>query len=142
MALVLTRQNMPTLDRTNFPRPKTRAEAVTSWPTYRAATRNHLIGTGREYLVVVAAYRGEKTPTGICRPGRLHAEFEVFDNSRTEYREQVLPTIEYGRVAVKVRHTARMGRVHRRQRRASSACRTLRRLGAGERDNGKVQISP
>jgi transketolase len=100
VALVLTRQNMPTLDRAKF----SSAEGTERGGYILADAKGGkpeviLIGTGSELSLAVAAY-DELTQAGIAARVVSLPSFELFEDQPAEYREQVLPASVTARVAV------------------------------------------
>jgi transketolase len=99
-AIVLTRQNMPTFDRSKFA-----AAAGVERGGYVLADAADgqpeviLIGTGSELSLAVAAYE-ELTKAGIASRVVSMPSFELFDDQSADYREQVLPAKVTARVAV------------------------------------------
>jgi transketolase len=99
-AIVLTRQNMPTFDRSKF----AAAAGVERGGYVLADAANGqpeviLIGTGSELSLAVAAYE-ELTKAGIASRVVSMPSFELFDDQSADYREQVLPAKVTARVAV------------------------------------------
>jgi transketolase len=99
-AIVLTRQNMPTLDRTKYA-PAAGAERggyiLADAPG--AGPEVILIGTGSELALAVAAHE-ELTQAGIASRVVSLPSWELFDEQPAEHREQVLPARVTARVAV------------------------------------------
>jgi transketolase len=100
VALVLTRQNMPTLDRAKF----APAEGVERGGYVLADAKGGkpeviLLGTGSELSLAVAAYE-ELTQAGIAARVVSMPSFELFEDQPQSYREQVLPPSVTARVAV------------------------------------------
>jgi transketolase len=99
-AIVLTRQNMPTLDRTKY----APASGVERGGYILADAANGkpqviLIGTGSELSLAVAAHE-ELTKAGIASRVVSMPCFELFDEQPADYREKVLPAAVTARVAV------------------------------------------
>jgi transketolase len=99
VALVLSRQAMPTLDRTRY----ASAEGV-RFGAYVLADANGepdviLIATGTEVSLAVAAYE-ELCAEGVKARAVSMPSWELFDRQPREYREQVLPPSVTARVAV------------------------------------------
>jgi transketolase len=99
-AIVLTRQNMPTLDRTKF----APAAGVERGGYILADAPNGkpqvlLLGTGSELGLAVAAYE-ELTSQGIAARVVSLPSFELFEDQPDAYRDQVLPPSVTARVGV------------------------------------------
>jgi transketolase len=100
VAMVLTRQNMPTLDRGKFaPAEGTERGGYILADAKGGKPQVILIGTGSELSLAVAAYE-ELTAAGIAARVVSMPSFELFDDQTPEYREQVLPASVTARVAV------------------------------------------
>lgn len=103
--MILSRQNLPTLDRTEF----ASAEG-TSKGAYILTDADLgdpdviLIGTGSELQLCVAAYRELKTQ-GIEARVVSMPSWELFEAQPESYREQVLPNSVTARVAVEMGST-------------------------------------
>jgi transketolase len=100
VAIALTRQNMPTLDRTKY----ASADGVTRGGYILADAQGGkpaviLIGTGSELQLAVAAHK-ELTAAGIASRVVSMPSFEIFDDQPQEYRDEVLPPAVTARVAV------------------------------------------
>jgi transketolase len=100
VAIVLTRQNMPTLDRAKFA-PAAGVERGGYILADAAGGKPEvvLLGTGSELSLAVAAY-DELTKQGIAARVVSLPSFELFDEQDPKYREQVLPAAVTARVAV------------------------------------------
>jgi transketolase len=100
VALVLTRQNVPVLDRTKLaPAEGSLRGAYVLWESSDATPEVILIGTGSELSVALEA--GQK----LGAEGRAvrvvsMPSWELFDRQPAEYRESVLPAAVKARVAV------------------------------------------
>jgi transketolase len=100
VAFVLTRQNLPTLDRSKYA-----SAAGVSRGAYILADAAGgkpdviLIGTGSEVSLCVAAYE-QLTKDGIKARVVSMPSWELFDEQDAAYREQVLPAAVVARVAV------------------------------------------
>jgi len=99
-ALVLSRQNLPTLDRSRFASAAgvargayVLAEASGGKPTAI------VIGTGSELPICVAAYE-QLAAAGVAVRLVSMPSWELFEEQPVEYREQVLPPAVTARVAV------------------------------------------
>ncbi len=98
-ALVLSRQNVPTLDRTRFAAAAGAARGAYVLAESTAPARAILIGTGSELTLCVSAY---ETLSAAGIPVRLVSmpSWELFEQQSAEYRGQVLPAAIPVRVAV------------------------------------------
>ncbi len=99
-AIVLTRQNMPTLDRSKY----ASAAGVARGGYILADPPNGkpqviLLGTGSELSLAVAAHE-ELAKQGIAARVVSMPSFELFEDQSAAYREQVLPAAIAARVAV------------------------------------------
>ena len=100
VAIALTRQNMPTLDRTKY----ASADGVLRGGYVVADAKGGkpdviLLATGSELQLAVAAHE-ELTAAGIASRVVSMPAFEVFDEQPQKYREEVLPPGVMARVAV------------------------------------------
>lgn len=99
--LILSRQNLPTFDRTRYASAEGVAKGgyVMADPKDGAAPKVILIATGSEVELAVGAYE-TLTEEGI--PARVVSlpSWELFEAQSKEYREQVLPTGVIGRVGI------------------------------------------
>jgi len=98
--LVLSRQAMPTLDRTRY----APASGVARGAYVLAAAAPGdpeviLMGTGTEVALVVAAYE-QLTPQGIRARAVSMPSWDLFERQPQEYRKSVLPPLVMVRVAV------------------------------------------
>jgi transketolase len=98
--LVLSRQNMPTLDRTRY----APADGLTRGAYVLADAADGdpdviLMGTGTEVGLVVAAYE-QLTAEGIKARAVSMPSWELFERQPEEYRDSVLPRHIKARVAV------------------------------------------
>lgn len=129
VGLVLTRQNVPTVDRTRFGS----AEGVRKGgyvlidPPGGDAPEVILIGTGSEVSIAVAAYE-VLTQRGLKVRVVSMASTQLFDEQDAAYREQVLPNAVRARVAVEAgatwgweRYTGLDGRIVGLERFGASA---------------------
>ena len=100
VALILTRQNLPTLDRTKYAAASGLAKGayVLADPA-SGPPKVILIGTGSEVSLCVAAYE-QLTAQGV--PARVVSmpSWELFEAQPEEYRHSVLPPAITARVAV------------------------------------------
>jgi transketolase len=100
VVLILSRQNMPTLDRTKYA-----SAAGLQYGAYILGDAEDgepdviLIGTGTEVGLVVAAYE-ELTAGGIKARVVSMPSWELFERQPVEYRERILPPEVTARVAV------------------------------------------
>ena len=100
VALVLSRQNMPTLDRDRFaPASGLRRGAYVLADAPDGEPEVILIATGTEVGLAVAAYE-ELTAGGVAARVVSMPSWELFDRQDEGYRESVLPSAVTARVAV------------------------------------------
>src|SRR5207245_6898979 len=106
VALVLSRQAMPTLDRTRFAPASglARGAYVLADPP-RGEPEVILIGTGSEVALCVAAYE-ELTAEGVRARVVSMPSWELFERQPETYRESVLPPTITARVAVEQASTS------------------------------------
>jgi transketolase len=99
-ALVLTRQNLPVLDRTRYaPASGAQRGGYVLWQAADGAPEVIIIGTGSEVHTALEA--GEKLAAeGIKARVVSMPSWSIFDRQPAEYREQVLPSAVRARVAV------------------------------------------
>ena len=99
--IVLTRQNLPTLDRTEVRVGRRRgAAAATSWPMRQGGKPDViLMATGSEVQLAVAAHE-ELAAAGIASRVVSLPSFELFDEQPQKYRDEVLPPAVTARVGV------------------------------------------
>ncbi len=115
VCLILSRQNMPTLDRTKY----AAASGVTKGAYILADAKDGapdviLIGTGSEVGLCVDAYE-KLTAEGIKARVVSMPSWELFEHQPTEYRELVLPGKVQARVSVEQASTFGWDRyAHRR----------------------------
>jgi transketolase len=100
VALVLTRQNLPTLDRTKY----ASAAGVAKGAYVIADAKDGkpdviLIGTGSELSIAVDAYE-KLTAAGVKARVVSMPSWELFDEQDEKYRHSVLPPSVTKRVAV------------------------------------------
>jgi transketolase len=100
VAIALTRQNLPTLDRTKY----ASAEGVARGGYILADAKGGkpaviLLATGSELQLAVAAHE-ELTATGIASRVVSMPAFEIFDDQPQKYRDEVLPPSVAARVGV------------------------------------------
>jgi transketolase len=100
VALILSRQNMPTLDRTTY----ASADGVAKGAYVLAGDPNTtpdviLIGTGTELALAVSAYE-QLTADGVNARVVSMPSWELFDRQTQAYRDEVLPPSATARVAV------------------------------------------
>lgn len=99
-ALVLSRQNLPTLDRTRFAPAAGTARGgyiLAEAPGGKPAAI--IIGTGSELAICVTAYE-KLVAAGVAVRLVSMPSWELFDEQPAEYRDQVLPPAVTARVAV------------------------------------------
>jgi transketolase len=100
VALVLTRQNLPTLDRTRFaPAEGTERGGYILADAPGGKPQVILLATGSELHLAVAAYE-DLSKQGIAARVVSMPSFELFNEQPAAYREQVLPTAVAARVAI------------------------------------------
>jgi transketolase len=110
VALVLTRQNLPTFDRTKFS-----AASGTAKGAYVLADAPGgkpdviLIGTGSEVSLCVEAYEKLKTEGVQARVVSMPSQ-EIFEQQDVAYKESVLPSSVTARVSVEMASTFGWGR--------------------------------
>jgi transketolase len=100
VAIALTRQNLPTLDRTKY----ASAEGVARGGYILADAKGGkpaviLIATGSELQLAVAAHE-ELTAAGLASRVVSMPSFEIFDDQPQKYCDEVLPSSVTARVAV------------------------------------------
>jgi transketolase len=99
-AIILTRQNMPTLDRAKFaPAAGVERGGYILADAAGGKPQVILLGTGSELSLAVTAYE-ELTKAGIAARVVSLPCFELFDEQDAAYREQVLPAAVTARVGV------------------------------------------
>lgn len=100
-ALVLTRQNVPTLDRTKYGAPSglARGAYVLADSSARGQPELILIGTGSEVSLCVQAYE-QLSAEGIRARVVSMPSWELFERQDEAYRASVLPPAVTARVAV------------------------------------------
>jgi len=99
IAMVLTRQNVPTLDRTKYAPASGAARGGYILGDSDGTPEVILMATGSELSVAVAAYE-ELTAAGTKARVVSLPSFELFDEQYADYRESVLPSAVTARVAV------------------------------------------
>jgi transketolase len=100
VALILTRQNLPTLDRTKYAAASGLAKGAYVLADPASGTpKVILIGTGSEVSLCVAAYE-QLTAQGIAARVVSMPSWELFEAQPEEYRHSVLPPAITARVAV------------------------------------------
>jgi transketolase len=110
VALVLTRQNLPTLDRTKYA-----AAAGTARGAYVLADAPKgkpaviLLATGSEVSLCIDAYEKLKAE-GIAARVVSMPSFEIFDRQDAAYKESVLPAAVTARVSVEMASTFGWGK--------------------------------
>ncbi|MEY4179618.1 MAG: hypothetical protein RLY70_3192 [Planctomycetota bacterium] len=99
-ALVLSRQNVPTLDRAKYAAAAgTRRGAYVLADAAAGQPDVILIGTGSELMLCVAAYE-QLAAAGVKARLVSMPSWELFDSQDAEYRDSVLPPTVTARVAV------------------------------------------
>jgi len=98
-ALVLSRQNVPTLDRTRYAPAAGAAQGAYLLAESSSSPRAILIGTGSELAICVAAYES-LAAAGVAVRLVSMPSWELFELQPAEYRAQVLPAGITARVAV------------------------------------------
>jgi len=99
-ALVLTRQNVPLLDRSALsPAGQLKRGGYILWDSSRQKPQVILIGTGSEVSLVLEAAK-ILTAEGLCIRVVSLPSWELFDREPPDYRNQVLPPDVKSRVAV------------------------------------------
>lgn len=100
VALVLTRQNMPTLDRTKYaPAAGVEKGAYTLIDAPNGKPQVLLLATGSELSLACEAFE-ELAKAGIAARVVSMPSFELFEQQNDAYREEVLPSRITARVAV------------------------------------------
>jgi transketolase len=99
VALVLTRQGVPTLDRTKYAPASGVARGAYVLADCEGTPEVILIGTGSEVHLCVAAYEQLKGEGVKARVVSMPS-WELFEQQDEAYREQVLPSGVHARVAV------------------------------------------
>ena len=139
VALALSRQALPTIDRSKYaPRPASRA-APTCSATARARPQVILIGTGSEVALCVGAYEA-LTEEGIRARVVSMPSWELFEQQDEAYRESVLPpSVSPPASPSSRRPMHRLGPLHRHRRRDHRHAH-LRRLRPGCRAAEEVRL--
>ena len=110
VALVLTRQNLPTLDRTKYaPASGVAKGAYVLADAPGGKPDVILMGTGSELSLCVDAYEKLKTE-GIKARVVSMPSFEIFEQQDAAYKESVLPSSVTARVSVEMASTFGWGR--------------------------------
>jgi transketolase len=105
VALILTRQDVPTLDRTTYAPASGLAQGAYILADSPAGQPEViLIGTGSEVSLCVAAYE-QLTSQGIKARVVSMPSWELFEQQEQAYRDQVLPPAVAARVAVELAST-------------------------------------
>ncbi|MBK8470434.1 MAG: transketolase [Actinomycetales bacterium] len=101
VALFLSRQPLPTLDRTRYAPASglARGAYVLADPQEGRDPKVILIGSGSEVALVVGAYES-LTAEGVAARVVSMPSWELFDRQDDDYRESVLPSAVQARVAV------------------------------------------
>ncbi len=99
-ALVLSRQNLPCLDRAEYPSAANLHKgAYTLWQAREGAPDAIIIATGSEVEIALAAARA-LAEEGVNARAVSMPSWELFDAQTPEYKESVLPDAVRARVAV------------------------------------------
>lgn len=98
-ALVLTRQNLPTLDRTKYASAAGVAKGAYVLASSKETPQIILIGTGSELSLCVSAYE-KLTVAGVAARVVSMPSWELFDMQDAAYRNSVLPAEVTARVVV------------------------------------------
>ena len=99
-ALILTRQNLPALDRTVFrPAAGLRRGGYVLWESAEGEPETIVIGTGSEVEIALEAGRRLAAEGVRVRVVSLPS-WELFDDEPQEYRDKILPPAVRARVAV------------------------------------------
>ncbi len=103
VALVLTRQNLPTLDRTKYAAASGLARGAYVLADVKPGTTPELIliGTGSEVSLCVEAYE-QLVAAGVRARVVSMPCWELFDEQDEKYRESVLPSAATARLAVEM----------------------------------------
>jgi transketolase len=127
VALALTRQNIPTFDRTKYAGAEGLRRGAYVMADAQGEPQVILIGTGSEVQFCVGAYE-QLTKEGIRARVVSMPSWQLFEKQSPEYREQVLPASVRARVAVEAgtdlgwqRYTGETGRVISRRDFGASA---------------------
>ena len=119
--LVLSRQPLPTLDRTRSPGRGRRARRLCAGRRRDGKPAVILIGTGSEVALCVDAYETLKRE-GIAARVVSMPSWELFEQQDQAYRDSVLPPAITARVSVEAGSVHRLGPLCRRRRAPGSAC--------------------
>jgi transketolase len=98
-ALVLSRQKLPVLDRSEFPPADVASGGYVLWQSGPGTPDVILIGTGSEVHIALEAGKALAGEGVNARVVSL-ASWELFDQAPADYRESVLPSAVRARVAV------------------------------------------
>ena len=99
VALVLTRQNIPTFDRTKYASAEGARRGAYVMGDCSGVPQVILMGSGSEVQLCVAAYE-QLTGEGVRARVVSMPSWELFEKQTPEYREQVLPAAVRARVGV------------------------------------------
>ena len=139
VALALTRQALPTLDRTKYGAAAGLAKgAYILADADGAKPRVILIGTGSEVYLCVEAYEQLKKD-GIQARVVSMPSWELFERQSKEYREQVLPAAVHGARRRRARRGHGLGKICRHDRRGDRY-EKFRRIGAVFTFTEKVRL--
>jgi transketolase len=127
VALVLTRQNLPTFDRTRYAAAEGVRRGAYVIGDCAGEPQVILMGSGSEVQLCVSAYE-QLTKEGVRARVVSMPSWELFEKQTPEYREQVLPAAVRARVAVEAgtdlgwqRYTGETGQVIARRDFGASA---------------------
>ena len=138
VALVLTRQNLPVLDRSRYASAEGLARGGYVLADCEGEPEVILIATGSEVHLAVSAYE-ELSADGVRARVVSLPSWELFDRQDEAYRESVLPAAVPARVAVEQASTLGwdryVGPAGKDRRHAH-----LRRLGAASRRREQVRL--
>jgi transketolase len=99
VSLILTRQNLPTLDRSKYASAEGARRGAYVLADAKATLQVILLATGSELSLAVEAYE-QLTASGIGARVVSMPSWELFEAQDAAYREQVLPSAVTARVAI------------------------------------------
>jgi transketolase len=99
VALVLSRQNLPVIDRAKFPPPDLLAHGAYVLSDAPGAPEVILIATGSEVQLALKA-QGQLSERGVAARVVSMPSWELFEKTPPDYRDSVLPPAVRARVAV------------------------------------------
>ena len=139
VALVLTRQALPTVDRTRYAVGGGLAQgAYVLADAPGGAPEVLLLATGSEVALCVEAYERLAT-AGVKARVVSMPSWELFERQREEYRDRVLPPGRAGARLGGAGRDVRLGALYRHRRRQPRHG-DLRRLGAAEGAHAEVRL--